>query len=467
MERQDPRAAYESMKARSAKEVAAALKAATSSNVRGALEGLISGYHPMDIAYAMRELESEEREAIFALLATDDAGIVLEEVDDEIGADLAEATPDEELAEIIDAMPPDVGSNVVNLLDDERKHRVLERIPAEEAVELRELMQFETDTAGGLMTSEILMAPPDLRIDDLVTHIRRQKVPPDTLSYVYVIDDSRRLIGVISMPELVTAAPDAVLEEVMVADVVSVPPDLDRQELVQVVDKYDLLGVPVVDDDGRLLGMVTVDDVIDAIQEEHSEDVSKFAGTSAETLLTASSVRVARLRLPWLTVCLMGTFLSALVIKRFSITIETVIGVAAFIPVISAMSGNSGLQSATIVVRGMALGIITLGTIGRLILREILTALILGATCGILAGLVGAAIMHNTSLGLVVAVAMTLAIIWATLIGTLVPFLFQRLGIDPAIASGPLVTTLNDSFALLIYFGVATLMLGYLQHAPV
>lgn len=452
----------EPRKARGAQEVAVAIKAATQSNVRGALEGLISGYHPMDIAYAMRELESAEREAVFALLDADHAGIVLEEVDDEIGADLAEATPDEELAEIIDAMPPDVGSNVVNLLDDDRQHRVLERIPDEESEELQELMQFEQDTAGGLMTTDLLMAPADLTAADVVTHLRNREIPPDTLAYIYVIDDARRLLGVVDMAELVMASPDAHLGDFMVEDVVSVSPDADREEVVQLVDKYDLLGLPVVDDGARLLGMVTVDDVIDAIQDEHSEDISHFAGTSAETLLTESSFRVARLRLPWLTLSLLGTFLSALVIKTFAYSLESVLGLAVFIPVIAAMSGNSGLQSTTIVVRGMALGIIEPGGIGRLVIRELVTALSLGVICGILAGLIGAAFIGDAALGVVVGISLTLAIIWSTVVGTVIPFLFQRIGIDPALASGPLVTTINDAFALLIYFGVALALMDFL-----
>jgi magnesium transporter len=450
----------EAAKARTAQAVAAAIRAATRSNVRDALEGLITGYQPLDIADAMREWESDEREAVFALLDADASGVVLEEVDDEIGADLAEATPDAELAEIIDAMPPDVGSDVVNLLDHERQHRVLDRIPDEEADELKQLMEFPVDTAGGLMTTDLLMAPADLTAADVRTHIQRQDIPPDTLTYVYVIDEARRLLGVIDMAELLTAAPEARLRDFMVTDVVSVGPETDREEVVRLVDKYDLLGLPVADDDTRLLGMVTVDDVIDAMQKEHSEDISQFAGTSAEALESASSLRVARLRLPWLALSLLGTFLAAGVIRLFSGPLQAVIGLAAFIPVIMAMSGNSGLQTATIVVRGMALGVIEQGAIGRLLLREVVTALVIGVVCGVLAGALGMAFMNDVGFGPLVALAMTLAVMWSSMVGTAIPFAFQRLGIDPAIASGPLVTTINDCFALLIYFGVATVMLA-------
>lgn len=451
---------YDAVKARSPEEVAAAIRAATASNVRGAVAGLISGYHPMDIAYAMRELDAEEREAVFELLDADDAGVVLEEVDDEIGADLAEATSDKELAEIIDAMPPDVGSDVVGLLDEERQHRVLEHIPAEEARELRELLQFEDDTAGGLMTTDLLMAPGDLTAGELIAHLRNQNIPADTLTYVYVIDEQRRLLGVIGMPELVIADPRALLGDVMVTDVVSVGPHTDQEEVAQLVDKYDLLGLPVVDEHNRLLGMVTVDDVIDALQEEHSEDVSRFAGTSAETLASVSSLRVARLRLPWLIICLFGTFVSALVIRLFEGSLKEAIGLAAFIPVIAAMSGNSGLQTATIVVRGMALGVVRRESLGRLLARETITALVIGGCCGVIAGAAGWVITNHWGFGPVVAVAMTLAIMWSTTVGTIIPFIFQVVGIDPALSSGPLVTTLNDSFSLLIYFAVAVTMMA-------
>jgi magnesium transporter len=240
---------------------------------------------------------------------------------------------------------------------------------------------------------------------------------------------------------------------------VSVSPDTDQEQVAQLVDKYDLLGVPVVDEQTRLLGMVTVDDVIDALQEEHSEDVSRFAGTSAETLVSVSSLRVARLRLPWLIICLFGTFVSAMVIRAFEGRLEQAIGLAAFIPVIAAMSGNSGLQTATIVVRGMALGVIHRDSLGRLLGRETVTALVIGVCCGLLAGTAGWLIMGHWGFGPVVAVAMTLAIMWSTTVGTIIPFAFNMVGIDPALSSGPLVTTLNDSFSLLIYFAVATAMM--------
>ena len=446
-------------------DVAAAIRTAAAGQVPGAVQGLISGYHSLDIAFAMRELNAEEREGVFALLEAEEAGVVLEEVDDEITQSLTEATEDAQLAEIIDAMPPDAGSDVVSSLDEEKAHRILERIPDEESDELRQLMQFGPDTAGGLMTPEVVYAPPDITPSQVIAHIRGEHLSPETLTYVYVVDEgTRRLLGVVNMPELLTAPPERPLAESMVSDVMTVHPDADRAEVVRLVDDYDLMALPVVDDDNQLLGVVTVDDVIDAIQEQHTEAVSHFAGTSAADLASASSVRVARLRLPWLLICLAGTFVSAAVIRLFTANIlGPLIALVAFIPVISAMSGNSGLQSATIMVRALALGLVGRGSIYKVLLREFLTALLLGAICGSVAGVGAGLFVGNMAYAPIIGVALCCGIVWAAMVGTIMPLVFNRLNIDAAVASGPLVTTLNDSFALLIYFGVTLLLLRVVE----
>ncbi len=200
-------------------EIAEAIREAAHSNDPRALENLISGYHALDIAFAMRELDSGEREAVFALLEAEEAGVVLEEVDDKIGLDLTESTEDSQLAEIIDAMPPDAGSSVVSQLDEEKAHRILEYIPDEESEELRQLIQYGPETAGGLMTPEVVYAPPDITPAEVIAHLRNQKVPPEVLTYVYVVEeDTRRLLGVVDMPELITAPPGRPLAESMVTD---------------------------------------------------------------------------------------------------------------------------------------------------------------------------------------------------------------------------------------------------------
>ncbi|MBU0609122.1 MAG: magnesium transporter [Armatimonadetes bacterium] len=448
-----------------AHDVAEAIRAATRSQVRGALEGLISGFHPIDIAFAMNELEPEERSSVFRLLTADDAGVVLEEVRDDITADLVEETPDRELAEIIDAMPPDAGADVVELIDDARVHRVLAHIPDEELAELQALRQHGSDTAGGLMNSEVLFAPQDLQVWALLAHLRNSDIAPEMLNYVYVVDEEhdRHLVGVVDMRQLVKAEPGARLGDFMVRDLVTVLPEEDQQQVVRLFDQYDLVSLPVVDEAGRLLGVVTVDDAIDALQEEHLEDISAMAGTSSEDLLSQSSTRVAGLRLPWLGITFLGTLVSALIIQHLGDHIlAQYLALASFMPVNAAMAGNAGLQSATIVVRALALGQAHFLSIGKLLLRQFGTAVIIATACAGAASVAAGLMLGDWYLGLVVGVAMLLSILWATTTGASIPLLFERLGIDPAISAGPVVTTANDSVSLLLYFGVATLLLKFL-----
>ncbi|MHB8994735.1 MAG: magnesium transporter [Armatimonadota bacterium] len=452
-------------RAMNAHEVAEAIRAATRSKVRGALEGLISGFHPIDIAFAMDELSPEEREEIFGLLEADDAGVVLEEVRDDIGAELVDATDDKQLAEIIDAMPPDAGADLVDSLDEERLHRVLAHIPQEELQELQELRRHRPNSAGGLMTSEVLFAPEDLHAWELLTHIRNSELTPETLNYVYVVDNEkdRRLVGVVDLPELARAKPDVQLRDFMVTDLVTTAPEADQQEVVRLVDQYDLVSLPVVSHDGRLLGVVTVDDAIDAMQQEYMEDLSAMAGTSTDDLLSQSSLKIAGLRLPWLGVTFLGTLISAGIIRYLGNDILTEhLMLAAFMPVNAAMAGNAGLQSSTIVVRALALGQTHTHSMGRLLVRQFGTAVIIALACAAAASVAAWLMLGEWTAGSIVGSAMLLSILWATTTGASIPMLFERMGIDPAIASGPVVTTANDSVSLVIYFGLAML---FLKHA--
>ncbi|MGD9495881.1 MAG: magnesium transporter [Armatimonadota bacterium] len=445
-----------------ASDVADAIRAATRSEVRGALEGLISGYHPIDIAYAMQELTADERAQVFALLDSEASGVVLEEVDDEITADLAEGTDEGELAEIIDAMPPDSGADAMSVLPEDVKHRILNRIPREEAQELAALLHYDEDSAGGIMTSELIVSPPDVTAAGVMQHIRRTDVRPEAIMRVYVVDDQRHLLGALDLLDIINARDDMPLHKIMDPDPVRVHHDADQQEVVQLVDKYNLLSIPVVDDDGRLLGAITVDDVIDALQEEQTEDFAYMVGASAEDLLARSPWRAARSRVPWLLVALGVSLLSAGVIRLFHGTLQEAVMLAAFIPVITAMSGNSGLQSSMVAVRSIALGIVDESSTGRLLLRHVPIALIVALACGLIAFAAGLLLIGRPAYGLIVGVGMFCAICSGTMVGSLVPLLFRRIGVDEALASGPFVTTMNDALSLLIYFVIATVLLRLL-----
>lgn len=446
-----------------ASDVADAIRAATRSSVRGALEGLISGYHPIDIAYAMGELTAEERAKVFALLDSEASGVVLEEVDDEITADLASATEEEELAEIIDAMPPDSGADAMSALPDDVQHRILNRIPPDEAQELATLLNYDEETAGGIMTTEVIASPPDVTAQGVLQHIRHTDVRPEAAYRIYVVGPDRKLLGAADLLDIIYARDDIPLHKIMDPDPIRVHHDTDREEVVRLVDKYDLTSIPVVDDQDRLLGAVTIDDVLDVLQEEVTEDVASIAGASPEDLLSRSPWRAARSRVPWLLVSLGASLVSATVIRLFHGTLEQAVMLAAFIPVITAMSGNSGLQSSMITVRSMALGLLEDVSVWRLLARQLPTAILVALTCGVIAFIAGWGLLHEAGYGIIVGTAMFCAICLGTLVGSFIPVIFKRVGVDEALASGPFVTTMNDAVSLLVYFGIATALLRVLN----
>ncbi len=446
-----------------ASEVANAIRAAARSEVPGALKGLINGYDPIDIAFAIGELGPDERARVFELLDAEASGVVLEEVDDEITADLAEGTSERDLAEIIDTMPPDSGADAVGALPDDIKHRILNRIPPEEAAELADLLNYDEESAGGIMTTEILFAPPDVTARGLLQHVRNTKVGAEAIFRVYVVDDDRTLLGAVALADIINARDEHILSKIMNPDPVRVHHDTEQEEVVRLVDKYDLISIPVVDDDNHLLGAVTVDDVIDALQHEVTEDLASVAGATAEDLLSRSPWRAAGSRIPWLMVAFVISLLSAVIIRIFEGTLEQAVMLAAFIPVITAMSGNSGLQSSMVAVRSMALGLMDDRRIGRVLLRQMPIALTVALACGLLAFIGGTLLLGESGYGIIVGAGMFCAIVSGSLVGSVIPVLFRRVGLDEALASGPFVTTMNDAISLLIYFAIATGLLAVLN----
>lgn len=444
-----------------ASDVAEAIRAATRSEVRGALEGLISGFHPIDIAYAMGELSSEERARVFELLDSDASGVVLEEVDDRITADLAESTDERELAEIIDAMPPDSGADAMNVLPEDVKHRILNRIPPGEAEELAGLLNYSEESAGGLMTTEVIVSPPDVTARGILQHIRRANVSPESVFRVFVVDQDRKLLGACDLVDIINARDDQPLNKIMDPDPVRVHHDTDQEEVVRRVDKYDLTSIPVVDDNERLLGAVTVDDVIDALQREATEDVGFMAGATIDDLQSRSPWVAARSRIPWLLLSLLTGMLSVMVVRAFEGTLAEAVMLAAFMPIVLAMASNAGLQSSMVTVRALALGVTDTRGAGRTLWRQVPASILVAVPCGLIAWLAGVLVMGEPGYGLIVGVGMFFAMSIGGTLGSAIPLAFNRFGVDPAIASGPLFTTLNDAISLLVYFGTAVALMRF------
>jgi magnesium transporter len=413
---------------------------------------------PEDIADWLDLLNVEDRQRILAALDHEAAGTVLDDTTVSIRAELMEELDHERLARIAETMPADEAADLIGELEVADSERVLQHIADEDEQVLRHLLRYPEDTAGGIMNPEVVALEPTATVDDAIAHLR--SIDPDTVTAsLYVVDSTRRLLGFVRLRRLVTAHPSAQLGQIMSSDVISVPVDADQEEVADLVDKYDFMAIPVVDAEGRLLGAVTVDDVLDVIEEEATEDIYKMAGSSAMEEESESILHVARYRLPWLLICLAGTQLSTAVLQVAKGQVHLYEQMSVFTASIMAMAGNTSLQSATTTVRRLALDTLPRGRFLRHVSRELLVAMLMGAVCGSAAASLALVFGNNPTIGFALGLAMAVAMSTASLLGAAMPLVLDLVKIDPAVASGPLVSTINDSLALTLYFIVATSLL--------
>jgi magnesium transporter len=413
---------------------------------------------PEDIADWLDLLGVDDRQRILAALDHEAAGTVLDDTTVSIRAELVEDLDHERLARIAETMPADEAADLIGELEVADSEQVLQHIADEDERVLRHLLRFPEDTAGGIMNPEVVALEPTATVDDAIAHLR--SIGPDTVTAsLYVVDSTRRLLGFVRLRRLVTANPSAQLGQIMSSDVISVPVGADQEEVADLVDKYDFMAIPVVDAEGRLLGAVTVDDVLDVIEEEATEDIYKMAGSSAMEEESESILHVARYRLPWLLICLAGTQLSTALLQVAKGQVHLYEQMSVFTASIMAMAGNTSLQSATTTVRRLALDTLPRGRFLRHVSRELLVALLMGAVCGVTAASLALVFGHDPAIGFALGVAMAIAMSTASLLGAAMPLVLDLVKIDPAVASGPLVSTINDSLALTLYFIVATSLL--------
>ncbi|MCK4326807.1 magnesium transporter [bacterium] len=430
---------------------------------RQGLMRLVGNVHPADLAEILNYLEREEGSKILNSLEPERAALVLPEMDKSLERDLLQTLPNSQLSRILEAMPSDNAADILGELPEDRTTRVLSLMEKEEAEDLSQLLKYDEESAGGIMTADFFALPGKMTVKEAIERLRRSDI--EAISYAYVVDEEGRLMGVLSLRKLITAPAQTELKEIMDSEVIRVTTDVDQEEVANLVRKYNLRAIPVVDITNILVGRVTVDDVLDVVEEEASEDIYRMAGTDEEELLNRGIFRAIRVRLPWLITTLVGTMLCAFVIKVFNAAIEpqTLIALLIFIPAIMAMGGNIGIQSSTIVVRGLATGRIDLSHLWKVLFREIRIGALMGLVCGMVVGTVAQLWQKELFLGLIVAGSMFTAITVAATVGTLVPLILKRFNIDPAVAAGPFVTTSNDITGLLIYFGLATWLLSLLK----
>ncbi|MGM0688251.1 MAG: magnesium transporter [Bacillota bacterium] len=428
---------------------------------------LKAGAHPGDLLDLFEELEVEEKVELMEKLAVEDAASIFQEMEDFEQAEILRLLNPERVKVILKSLASDDAADLIGELSPEEAQEMIDLISEEEeALDFGDLLKYPEESAGGIMTTEFISLPADIPVEDAIARLRELAPEAETIYYVYVVDQEGHLIGVLSLRDLIASSDGTLLKNVMRRNVISVQAELDQEEVARIVSKYDLLAVPVVDAGERLLGIITVDDVIDVMEQEATEDIYRLAGASEVegTELTKASVgKVVRLRMPWLIISLAGGVLSGRVIGGFESTLEAIVLLAVFIPVVMGMGGNVGTQSSTIFVRGLATGAIEKTEVWSYLLREIRIGLAMGILCGFIISITAYIWQGNPYLGLVVGISMLITITTAAILGTLVPLLLNMIHIDPAITAGPFVTTIKDVTGLLIYFTVATTFIEYLR----
>lgn len=421
---------------------------------------LISKIHHDDIADLIDALEEEKKSKLFRLLDVETASDVLMEIDD-ISRDLIlEDISQEKLTEIVDDMPSDDAADLIADLPEEQAQKILSHIDQEKSEDVQKLLEYPEDSAGGIMQTELISVNQDSSVKEAIELIRARSEGVEDLHNVFVTDTKNQLLGVLPLRKLLLAKENTPISKIMQKSVIYATTDMDQEEVANIVKKYDVISLPVVDNQMHILGRILVDDVLDVIEEEDSEDIFRMAGISEEEDMVYSgpTLKVCMTRLPWLIFNFFGTLISGYFLWAYQSRLQDLLALLAFVPVIMAMSGNIGVQSTSIVIRGLAIGRVDMLNLRKTVLKEFIIGIIIGLVCGLIGGLIGFVWQHSM-LGIVVFFAMFVAITFGALMGVLVPILFKKIKIDPAVASGALIATANDLVAINIYFLLAALLM--------
>jgi magnesium transporter len=423
-----------------------------------ALDRFISVLHPADLAALFGLLSKGHWPQVISRLSIGRLSDLMEELPDHLRDDLAELLKPDQLTEAIEEMASDDAADVLADLPQSLARDLIEALPLEDRHEVETLLKYPEDTAGGLMQVELVSVPETATVDETIEKVRAKADEVSTFHFVYVVDDEECLVGVLNLGALLLAPPDRVIGELMKRKVHTVTPEVDQENVAQMFQRYDLVALPVVDERGRLLGRILHDDAADVLEEEAEEDIMRMAGATTqepELVYTDQVFKIASVRLPWLLATLGGLTVPALLVWAFQVSFPEMLALVPFIPVIGAMGGNVGSQSATIVVRGFATGRVDFHNLGRFLFKELIISSVMGIACGVLSGVVAIVWHGDPMLSVTVAVSMVVAIVASALMGVLVPYFFRLIKIDPAIAAGPLVTTIDDIIAIGIYYVVA------------
>lgn len=430
------------------------------------LENLLAKLHPADLALIFRHITPEERIEVFLTISSvEHAAEVVSELDEHLVQELISELPIEKTVKLMKAMSSDDEADILQFLPPEIAEEILNRLKASESEAMENLMSYPENSAGGLMIPDVFALHEETTVAEAIASIQNQD-EQEMVFYLYVIDDRQHLVGVISLRDLITSKPGKKLSQMMTTNVHTVQPFTDQEEVAHIVSRYNILAVPVVDDSNKLMGIITVDDVIDVLREEATEDFLQMAGAGRDRdILMKGAFSNAKTRVPWLFASWIGGLLVAFIISSQERTFSQVMGLIAFLPIVLGMAGNVGTQTATIIVRGIATGRVQTKGALKLIFKQLQVGLLLGTSFGLLLGTAGyllgvtgyvdVGVMSTLELGFTIGVSIVLAMLISASVGAMVPIVLNRINLDPAVATGPFVTTTSDIVGAMVYFLVA------------
>lgn len=418
---------------------------------------ILQNFHPADIAELLTETDPLERKVLFGLLPVEVQSEVLSYLPEEASKRLLATLSRPKQVKLIENMSPDDAADLLEEVPRSVRKNILRLLNKEEKHTLKKLLSYPPETAGGVMTPLFIALNKEDTVSDAIKKIRKEEedVP---LFHIYVVDQKGKLLGIVPLRKLITSPPNKKLEELL-QKAIAVKVNQDREEAARIMEKYDLIALPVVDRRGKLLGVITADDAMDVLEEEAAEDMYYMAGSSPKQEEDRNMFSIVLLRLPWLLISLVGELISGLIIKNFEPTLSKLIALAAFIPLIMAMGGNAGMQSAMTSLRKLTLG----KKIAPALFKEIGIGWLVGACTGLVVGVLAHLTYGKATLGLIIFLSMSLAVSFSALVGALLPVIFSGVGIDPAIATGPFVTSINDIIGIGVYLTLATILLKFLK----
>ncbi|MBT7710829.1 MAG: magnesium transporter [Deltaproteobacteria bacterium] len=429
------------------------------------LTKIVNKAHAADLSLVFRSLTLANQKKLFAMIEDiDQQGDLFSALEENVLLEFIESMRIDDIVEVLQNMPSDDVADLLGKIPQKKADAILERMETEESEQVEDLLSYGDETAGGIMIPDFIALAEDMTTQMAIQSIQKDYHDVEMPFYIYVVDENYKLLGVISLRQLVVEKPDAPLKDIMATDIFSVKTDVDQEEVARIVARYDILAVPVIDETHKLVGIVTVDDVIDIIRLEATEDMLKMAGAGDDFVETQSVLRSTRIRLPWLFAACLGGIFAVFIISQFEASLQKLAYLAAFIPVIMGMGGNIGTQSSTIVVRGLATGRLHIKDLWSVVLKELATGVILGLVYGVFIAIVAQVVFNETQSSGAFAISIGLAVLSsmsiAALVGSLVPMVLARINIDPAVATGPFVTTSIDIASVFFYFTIATTLLG-------